>query len=74
MSKVERLYHLHNILDQRRTPISRHELMERLEKSGLNIRALLECVCARREDVTGKISRIDPEIVKAMTTLNRLLK
>ena len=30
MSKVERLYHLHNILDQRRTPISRHELMERL--------------------------------------------
>ncbi len=50
------------------------ELMERLEKSGLNIRALLECVCARRADVTGKISRIDPEIVKAMTTLNRLLK
>jgi predicted DNA-binding transcriptional regulator YafY len=33
MSKVERLYHLHNILDQRRTPISRHDLMERLECS-----------------------------------------
>ena len=30
MSKVERLYHLHNILNQRRTPISRHDLMERL--------------------------------------------
>ena len=30
MSKVERLYHLHNILSQRRTPISRQELMERL--------------------------------------------
>ena len=30
MSKIERLYHLHNILNQRRTPISRHELMERL--------------------------------------------
>lgn len=33
MSKVERLFHLHNILDQRRTPISRHELMERLDCS-----------------------------------------
>ena len=33
MSKVERLFHLHNILNQRRTPISRHELMERLECS-----------------------------------------
>ena len=33
MSKVERLYHLHNILQQRRTPISRQELMERLECS-----------------------------------------
>jgi predicted DNA-binding transcriptional regulator YafY len=33
MSKVERLYHLHNILSQRRTPISRHDLMERLECS-----------------------------------------
>jgi predicted DNA-binding transcriptional regulator YafY len=30
MSKVERLYHLHNILSQRRTPITRQELMERL--------------------------------------------
>jgi len=33
MSKVGRLYHLHNILSQRRTPISRHDLMERLECS-----------------------------------------
>ena len=33
MSKVERLYHLHNILNQRRTPISRQDLMERLECS-----------------------------------------
>ncbi len=33
MSKIERLYHLHNILSQRRTPISRHELMDRLECS-----------------------------------------
>ena len=33
MSKVERLYHLHNILSQRRTPISRQVLMERLECS-----------------------------------------
>ncbi len=33
MSKVERLYHLHNILSQRRTPISRQDLMERMECS-----------------------------------------
>lgn len=33
MSKVERLFHLHNILNQRRTPISRHDLMDRLECS-----------------------------------------
>lgn len=33
MSKVERLYHLHNILNQRRTPISRQELMARMECS-----------------------------------------
>jgi predicted DNA-binding transcriptional regulator YafY len=33
MSKVERLYHLHNILSQRRTPISRQDLMDRLECS-----------------------------------------
>jgi len=33
MSKVERLYHLHNILSQRRTPILRQDLMERLECS-----------------------------------------
>ena len=33
MSKIERLYHLHNILSQRRTPISRQDLMERLECS-----------------------------------------
>ena len=30
MSKTERLYHLHNILNARRTPISRHQLMEEL--------------------------------------------
>lgn len=41
MSKVERLYHLHNILDQRRTPISRHELMERLECSQATLYRLI---------------------------------
>lgn len=30
MSRRERLYHLHDILRQRRTPIARHELMEEL--------------------------------------------
>lgn len=33
MSKLERLYRLHQILSNRRTPISRHELIERLECS-----------------------------------------
>lgn len=41
MSKVERLYHLHNILDQRRTPISRQELMERLECSQATLYRLI---------------------------------
>ncbi|MBT8039217.1 MAG: transcriptional regulator [Xanthomonadales bacterium] len=41
MSKVERLFHLHNILDQRRTPISRHDLMERLECSQATLYRLI---------------------------------
>ena len=41
MSKVERLYHLHNILSQRRTPISRQELMERLECSQATLYRLI---------------------------------
>ncbi|MEJ2384049.1 MAG: transcriptional regulator [Xanthomonadales bacterium] len=41
MSKVERLYHLHNILNQRRTPISRHDLMERLECSQATLYRLI---------------------------------
>ena len=30
MSKTERLYHLHNILNARRAPVTRHQLMEEL--------------------------------------------
>ncbi len=41
MSKVERLYHLHNILSQRRTPISRHDLMDRLECSQATLYRLI---------------------------------
>ena len=41
MSKVERLYHLHNILNQRRTPIARQELMERLECSQATLYRLI---------------------------------
>ncbi|MFU8832414.1 MAG: helix-turn-helix transcriptional regulator [Wenzhouxiangella sp.] len=33
MSRRERLYHLHDLLRQRRTPIGRHELMEELDCS-----------------------------------------
>lgn len=57
MSKVERLYHLHNILDQRRTPISRHDLMERLECS----QATLYRLVAELRDFLGAPLEQDPE-------------
>ena len=57
MSKVERLYHLHNILDQRRTPISRHDLMERLECS----QATLYRLVAELRDFLGAPIEQDPE-------------
>jgi predicted DNA-binding transcriptional regulator YafY len=57
MSKVERLYHLHNILDQRRTPISRHDLMERLECS----QATLYRLVAELRDYLGAPLEQDPD-------------
>ena len=57
MSKVERLYHLHNILNQRRTPISRQELMERLECS----QATLYRLIAELRDFLGAPIEQDPE-------------
>jgi len=57
MSKVERLYHLHNILNQRRTPISRHDLMERLECS----QATLYRLVAELRDFLGAPLEQDPE-------------
>lgn len=57
MSKVERLYHLHNILDQRRTPISRQELMERLECS----QATLYRLVAELRDFLGAPIEQDPD-------------
>jgi predicted DNA-binding transcriptional regulator YafY len=57
MSKVERLYHLHNILDQRRTPISRHDLMERLECS----QATLYRLSGELRDFLGATIEQDPE-------------
>jgi proteasome accessory factor C len=57
MSKVERLFHLHNILDQRRTPISRHELMERLECS----QATLYRLVGELRDFLGAPIEQDPE-------------
>jgi proteasome accessory factor C len=57
MSKVERLYHLHNILSQRRTPISRHDLMERLECS----QATLYRLVAELRDFLGAPLEQDPE-------------
>lgn len=57
MSKVERLYHLHNILDQRRTPISRHDLMERLECSQATLYRLVN----ELRDYLGAPIEQDPE-------------
>jgi len=57
MSKVERLYHLHNILNQRRTPISRHTLMERLECS----QATLYRLIAELRDFLGAPIEQDPD-------------
>ena len=57
MSKVERLYHLHNILNQRRTPISRQILMERLECS----QATLYRLVAELRDFLGAPIEQDPD-------------
>lgn len=57
MSKTERLYHLHNILNQRRTPISRQVLMERLECS----QATLYRLVAELRDYLGAPIEQDPE-------------
>jgi predicted DNA-binding transcriptional regulator YafY len=57
MSKVERLYHLHNILSQRRTPISRQDLMERLECS----QATLYRLVAELRDFLGAPIEQDPD-------------
>ena len=57
MSKVERLYHLHNLLSQRRTPISRHDLMDRLECS----QATLYRLVAELRDYLGAPLEQDEE-------------
>jgi predicted DNA-binding transcriptional regulator YafY len=57
MSKVERLYHLHNILNQRRTPISRQDLMERLECS----QATLYRLISELRDFLGAPIEQDPD-------------
>jgi biotin operon repressor len=57
MSKVERLYHLHNILSHRRTPISRQDLMERLECS----QATLYRLVSELRDFLGAPIEQDPE-------------
>ncbi len=57
MSKVERLYHLHNILNQRRTPISRHDLMDRLECS----QATLYRLVSELRDFLGAPIEQDPD-------------
>ncbi len=57
MSKVERLYHLHNILSQRRTPISRQDLMERLDCS----QATLYRLVGELRDFLGAPIEQDPD-------------
>jgi proteasome accessory factor C len=57
MSKVERLYHLHNILNQRRTPILRQDLMDRLECS----QATLYRLVGELRDFLGAPIEQDPD-------------
>ena len=64
MSKVERLYHLHNILNQRRTPISRQDLMERLECS----QATLYRLVGELRDFLGAPIEQDPDSAVSITT------
>jgi len=57
MSRREKLYHLHDILRQRRTPVSRHHLMEELGCS----QATLYRLIAELRDVLGAPLEQDPE-------------
>ncbi|MDX1625106.1 MAG: YafY family protein [Wenzhouxiangellaceae bacterium] len=57
MSRREKLYHLHDILRQRRTPISRQALMEELGCS----QATLYRLVAELRDVLGAPLEQDPE-------------
>ncbi len=57
MSKLERLYHLHNILSQRRTPIGRQALMEEIGCS----QATLYRLVADLRDHLGAPLEQDPE-------------
>lgn len=57
MSRRERLYHLHDLLRQRRTPVSRQTLMEELGCS----QATLYRLIAELRDVLGAPLEQDPE-------------
>ncbi len=57
MSKLERVYHLHNILSQRRTPISRQSLMEQL---GCSQATLYRLIADLRDHLGAPIEQ-DPE-------------
>src|SRR6056297_1048723 len=57
MSRREKLYHLHDILRQRRTPVSRQHLMEELGCS----QATLYRLVAELRDVLGAPLEQDPE-------------
>ncbi len=49
-------------------------LMARLEKAGINVKYLRECLCRRRGSDKQTHIRLDPEIVKAVDVLNRLVR
>jgi predicted DNA-binding transcriptional regulator YafY len=57
MSKLERLYHLHNILSQRRTPVSRQVLMEEV---GCSQATLYRLVADLRDHLGAPIEQ-DPD-------------
>lgn len=50
------------------------ELMDRLEKSGVNVDALLACLCEKRKTGSDSLVKYDPELVTALATLSRLIK
>lgn len=55
-SKLEKIYHLHEILSARRTPVDRHELMDRLECSQATLYRL---IASLRDELGAPVEQDD---------------